>query len=69
MEKGSKNNKDTYISEISSSQFKEYNDLLIRTLKKMGATEQELSLVCDEIILNSIHNDRTAEDVAWAILQ
>lgn len=69
MKKNNKNNTNMYISEINSSKFKEYNDLLIKTLIKMGATEQELSLVCDEIILNSIHNDRKVEDVAWAILQ
>lgn len=67
--KNNNKNMSTYISEISPSQIKEYNDLLISALKSMGATDNELSLVCDAIIINSIHNNRKAEDVAWAILQ
>lgn len=55
--------------EITSSQINEYRDMLISALKRMGATNQEISLVGDAIILNSIHNNRKVEDVAWAILQ
>ena len=69
MLKNNKSGKNSYISEISPSQIKEYSDLLISALKKMGATEQELSLISDAIIINSINNNRKAEDVAWAILQ
>lgn len=57
------------VSNVSLSEFNNYKDLLVNALKKMGATEQELSLICDAIIINSIHNNRKVEDVAWAILQ
>ncbi len=55
--------------EICSSQFNEYKESLILAMKEMGATEDELELLCDEIIFNSIRNNRKVEDVAWAILQ
>lgn len=55
--------------EICSSQFNKYKESLILAMKEMGATEDELELLCDEIIFNSIRNNRKAEDVAWAILQ
>ena len=69
MLKNNKSGKNSYIPEISPSHIKEYSDLLISALKKMGATEQELSLISDAIIINSINNNRKADDVAWAILQ
>ena len=38
-------------------------------MKKQGATDKELNLITDQIIRNTIKNDRNVEDVAWAILQ
>lgn len=46
-----------------------YRKLLLAEMRKMGADESDLDLVCDAIIVNAINNDRKAEDVAWAILQ
>lgn len=69
MEKDVKKSTSIYAQEISSSQIKEYRDLLISALKKMGAADQDISLVCNAVIINSIHNNRKVENVAWAILQ
>lgn len=59
----------TSTSEISSLQVDSYKELLIAEMKKLGASEQEVNLVCNNLILNSIRNGRQPEDVAWAILQ
>lgn len=54
---------------VSSLQISSYRELVITEMKKMGATDQELSLVHDATITNSIINKREPRDVAWAILQ
>jgi len=46
-----------------------YRNLVIIEMEKMGATDQEIRLLSNETILNSIRNKREPEDVAWAILQ
>lgn len=46
-----------------------YRDAVIFEMKRMGATQQEIALLRDEIIINSITRERKPEDVAWAILQ
>lgn len=46
-----------------------YRALVVHEMKKMGATNQEVSLLCQETILNSLQRNRNPEDVAWAILQ
>lgn len=46
-----------------------YRSLLIIEMKKMGATENEIGLIHDATIRNSIRNNRKPEEVAWAILQ
>lgn len=56
-------------SQISLSQIESFRRLLFIEMQKMGATDDELSLICDSIILNSIRNNRKPEDVAWAVLQ
>ena len=47
----------------------EYRHLLQQEMIKLGASEQELSLIKDATIRNAINKDRKPEDVAWAILQ
>lgn len=54
---------------ISASDISSYRNLLIVEMKKMGATDNDLQLVHDATIKNSIINKRKPEDVAWAILQ
>ena len=56
-------------SQISLKQIESFRQLLYIEMQKLGATEAELSLICDSIILNSIRNNRKPEDVAWAVLQ
>ena len=46
-----------------------YRELLKIEMLKNGAKESDLNLITDEILKNSIANNRTPEDVAWAILQ
>ena len=55
--------------DVPASDFEAYRENLLCELQKMGATESELSLVCEDLILNSIISESRPEDVAWAILQ
>lgn len=55
--------------QISPQQINLYREQVKAEMKKMGATEQELALVHDATIRNSIINKREPGDVAWAILQ
>ena len=54
---------------ISQEEIARYRSLLIVEMEKMGATQNEISLIHDATIRNSIRNDRKPEEVAWAILQ
>lgn len=54
---------------ICQDEIVRYRSLLIIEMKKMGATEDEISLIHDATIRNSIRNNRKPEEVAWAILQ
>ncbi len=55
--------------DTSPEQILLYRDKVIEALKQFGATSQEIALLHDETILNSIRNNRKPEDIAWAILQ
>ena len=55
--------------DVPVSVFEAYRENLLCELQKMGATESELNLVCEDLILNSIISESRPEDVAWAILQ
>lgn len=55
--------------DTSPEQILLYRDKVIEALKRFGATSQEIALLHDETILNSIRNNRKPEDIAWAILQ
>lgn len=46
-----------------------YKVRLIEEMKKMGADENDLALVHDSTICNSLRKKRKPEDVAWALLQ
>ena len=54
---------------ICNDEIAQYRSLLVNEMKKMGATQDELGLIHDATIRNSIRNKRKPEDVAWAILQ
>lgn len=57
------------IESITQEEITHYYLLLTSVMKKMGATEQEIGLIHESTIRNSIYNNRKPEDVAWAILQ
>lgn len=59
----------TSADSVSSMQIDDYRARVVCEMKKMGATEQEFSLLHDITIRNSIINQREPRDVAWAILQ
>lgn len=54
---------------ISTSDIASYRARLVEALEKMGATANDISLIHEETIRNSIRNKRKPEEVAWAILQ
>ncbi len=53
----------------SPEEILQYRTMVILEMKRMGATDQEIELLRNETIINSIRNKRRPEDVAWAILQ
>ncbi len=55
--------------DITDDQIKEYRELLVIEMIKMGADEREINLISIQLIINSLINNRNPEDVAWAILQ
>ena len=56
-------------SGISVSQIEEYRRDLVAEMKKQGASDNELMLIHEATIINSIRSNRQPEEVAWAILQ
>lgn len=64
-----KQNNQMVLPDVSPSQIDDYKDSLIMEMEKIGASEQEIGLINDNLVLNSIKNGRQPEDVAWAILQ
>lgn len=59
----------TDISRVKTEQIDSYRLALVSELKKQGATESDIGLVSDTIIINSINAGRKPKAVAWAILQ
>lgn len=55
--------------DISQEDVVQYRLTLLCEMKRMGATENDLSLISNSIITNSIKNKRSPKEVAWAILQ
>ena len=55
--------------QISQKEIDAYRNRLIDALLRLGATDNDMSLICDTIVKNSILNHRNPEDVAWAVLQ
>ena len=54
---------------ILQEEVETYRALLIAELRRLGATDDEIALIRDATIRNSIRKHRKPEDVAWAILQ
>lgn len=57
------------MKDIKQSEIDSFRKETIIELKKLGATEDELDLLHDATIKNSIRSKRSPEDVAWAIMQ
>lgn len=55
--------------DISQKDIDQYRLTLLCEMKRIGATENDLSLISNCIIINSIKNKRSPKEVAWAILQ
>lgn len=48
----------------------DYRGLVLDALCEYGATDEELDLVTDEVILSGYRNGpRSPRDIAWALLQ
>lgn len=47
----------------------DYKERIIEEIKLLGATQDEIDLLTDQIALNGINNNREPKSVAWAILQ
>ena len=54
---------------IENKQIDSYRTALVTELKKQGATESEIGLISDAVIINSINAGRGPKAAAWAILQ
>lgn len=54
---------------IPPEKIERYRDMLISELEKQGASESDLELISEEMIINAINNNRKVDDIAWAILQ
>ncbi len=55
--------------DISEKDLTDFKELLIKEMLRLGATDDEISLIHNAILINAILNNRKPEDVAWAILQ
>lgn len=54
---------------MQNKEYQEYYDLLVKEMKKQGATDADLNLISKEMIENAIKNNKKPSDLAWAILQ
>lgn len=63
------NTTNVVVTQVTSLQIALYRERLIDEMKAMGASDQELLMIHDATIKNSIINKREPRDVAWAILQ
>ena len=46
-----------------------FRTALEQEMKNQGATQEEINLITDDLVKNSVKNKRSVKDVAWAILQ
>ena len=58
-----------YRSMVSPEQISSFRVQVEAAMVKMGATKNELSLLHDEAIQNTIRRNGKPEDLAWALLQ
>lgn len=53
---------------ISAEKISNYKTEIITEMRKMEATDEEIALLRDEMIINAIRNGRKPADVTWAVL-
>lgn len=53
---------------IPAESISNYKAEIITEMRKMEATDEEIALLSDEMIINAIRNGRKPADVAWAVL-
>ena len=53
---------------ISAESVSNYKTEVIVEMRKMEATDEEIALVSNEMIINAIRNGRKPADIAWAVL-
>ena len=56
-------------SKISPEQIRSFRAQVEECMRKLGATETDLSFLHDEAICNTIRRNGKPEDLAWALLQ
>lgn len=49
--------------------FESTKSKILDELKRQGASDAELALATDEVVVNACITGRSPEDVAWALLQ
>lgn len=57
------------VNSVNTKQIDSYRVALVSEMKKQGASESDIGLVSDTVIINSINAGRNPKAVAWAILQ
>lgn len=59
----------TNISDIEDETLRKFRKKVINEMKRMGAADEHIALLKDNVIRFAIINGRSPEDLAWAILQ
>lgn len=57
------------VNSVNTKQIDSYRIALVSEMKKQGASESDIGLVSDTVIINSISAGRNPKAVAWTILQ
>ena len=64
-----KSTDDQLYSDISPEQIRSFRAQVEECMRKMGATENDLSFIQDAAIRNTIKRNGEPKDLAWALLQ
>ena len=53
----------------SELEFNEFKKELIKIMLQSGCSQEDLLLISDQLIVNSIRNNRNPKDIAFALMQ
>lgn len=56
-------------NDVPHAEIVKYRIDLISEIKRQGGDDSDIGLISEELIINSIKNQNTPEEVAYAILQ